>query len=127
MGNKIPRKPAGILVSITVLERNQWTALVNTILRLHFFVVKLCTSTLQGKNDLFIDLFYTFYFYFVIIASPVSGKMGPTGSVTGSPKSINPGLVPKQERTPGTGSILNLNLGQYHKTKHVLYLCHYNS
>ncbi|XP_061591758.1 MYND-type zinc finger-containing chromatin reader ZMYND8-like isoform X2 [Cololabis saira] len=39
-------------------------------------------------------------------ASPVSGKMGPTGS----PKSLTPGLVPKQERTPGTGSILNLNL-----------------
>uniref|UniRef100_A0A673CIN7 Protein kinase C-binding protein 1-like n=1 Tax=Sphaeramia orbicularis TaxID=375764 RepID=A0A673CIN7_9TELE len=43
-------------------------------------------------------------------ASPVSGKMGPAGSVTGSPKSFNPGLVPKQERTAGTGSILNLNL-----------------
>nr|XP_019951770.1 PREDICTED: protein kinase C-binding protein 1 isoform X4 [Paralichthys olivaceus] len=43
-------------------------------------------------------------------ASPVSGKMGPTGSVTGSPKPFNPGLVPKQERTTGTGGILNLNL-----------------
>uniref|UniRef100_A0A672JHU5 Protein kinase C-binding protein 1-like n=1 Tax=Salarias fasciatus TaxID=181472 RepID=A0A672JHU5_SALFA len=38
-------------------------------------------------------------------ASPVSGK-----AVTGSPKPPNPGLVPKQERTAGTGSILNLNL-----------------
>ncbi|XP_045911315.1 protein kinase C-binding protein 1-like isoform X5 [Micropterus dolomieu] len=43
-------------------------------------------------------------------ASPVSGKMGPAGSVAGSPKSFNPGLVPKQERTAGTGGILNLNL-----------------
>ncbi|XP_011600916.2 protein kinase C-binding protein 1 isoform X1 [Takifugu rubripes] len=43
-------------------------------------------------------------------ASPVSGKMGPAGSVTASPKAFNPGLVPKQERTAGTGSILNLNL-----------------
>ncbi|XP_035014574.1 protein kinase C-binding protein 1 isoform X5 [Hippoglossus stenolepis] len=43
--------------------------------------------------------------------SPVSGRMGPTGSVTGSPKPFNPGLVPKQERTSGTGGILNLNLG----------------
>ncbi|XP_034445583.1 protein kinase C-binding protein 1-like isoform X3 [Hippoglossus hippoglossus] len=42
--------------------------------------------------------------------SPVSGRMGPTGSVTGSPKPFNPGLVPKQERTSGTGGILNLNL-----------------
>lgn len=46
------------------------------------------------------------------IASPVSGKMGPAGSVTASPKAFNPGLVPKQERTTGTGSILNLNLGE---------------
>uniref|UniRef100_A0AAQ5YQY9 Protein kinase C binding protein 1, like n=1 Tax=Amphiprion ocellaris TaxID=80972 RepID=A0AAQ5YQY9_AMPOC len=30
--------------------------------------------------------------------------------VTGSPKPFNPGLVPKQERTSGTGGILNLNL-----------------
>uniref|UniRef100_A0A8C5G4Y9 Protein kinase C-binding protein 1-like n=1 Tax=Gouania willdenowi TaxID=441366 RepID=A0A8C5G4Y9_GOUWI len=37
-------------------------------------------------------------------ASPVSGKM-----VTSSPKP-NPGLIPKQERLAGTGSILNLNL-----------------
>ncbi|XP_051279951.1 protein kinase C-binding protein 1 isoform X7 [Dicentrarchus labrax] len=43
-------------------------------------------------------------------ASPVSGKMGPAGSVAGSPKPFNPGLVPKQERTAGTGGILNLNL-----------------
>ncbi|XP_067382435.1 MYND-type zinc finger-containing chromatin reader ZMYND8-like isoform X5 [Channa argus] len=43
-------------------------------------------------------------------ASPVSGKMGPGGSVTGSPKPYNPVLLPKQERTSGTGSILNLNL-----------------
>uniref|UniRef100_A0A1A7WQZ1 Protein kinase C binding protein 1, like n=1 Tax=Iconisemion striatum TaxID=60296 RepID=A0A1A7WQZ1_9TELE len=43
-------------------------------------------------------------------ASPVSGKVGPAGSVTGSPKPFNPGLVPKQERTAGTGGILNLNL-----------------
>uniref|UniRef100_A0A7N8Y642 Protein kinase C-binding protein 1-like n=1 Tax=Mastacembelus armatus TaxID=205130 RepID=A0A7N8Y642_9TELE len=43
-------------------------------------------------------------------ASPVSGKMCPAGSATGSPKPFNPVLVPKQERTGGTGSILNLNL-----------------
>ncbi|XP_047446361.1 protein kinase C-binding protein 1-like isoform X5 [Mugil cephalus] len=43
-------------------------------------------------------------------ASPVSGKMGPGGSVTSSPKPFNPGLVPKQERNAGTGGILNLNL-----------------
>lgn len=43
-------------------------------------------------------------------ASPVSGKMGPAGSLTGSPKPFNPGLVPKQERTAATGGILNLNL-----------------
>ncbi|XP_024149148.1 protein kinase C-binding protein 1 isoform X2 [Oryzias melastigma] len=40
--------------------------------------------------------------------SPASGKMGPAGSVTESPKPLN--LVPKQERTSGTGGILNLNL-----------------
>ncbi|CAL9703299.1 unnamed protein product [Knipowitschia caucasica] len=40
-------------------------------------------------------------------ASPMSGKMGAAGSTTGSPK---PSLVPKQERTAGTGGILNLNL-----------------
>ncbi|RVE70778.1 hypothetical protein OJAV_G00067860 [Oryzias javanicus] len=40
--------------------------------------------------------------------SPASGKMGPAGSVAESPKSLNP--VPKQERTSGTGGILNLNL-----------------
>ncbi|KAM3617357.1 uncharacterized protein V6R79_005264 [Siganus canaliculatus] len=43
-------------------------------------------------------------------ASPVSGKMGPAGSMAGSPKPFNPGLVAKQERTSGTGGILNLNL-----------------
>ncbi|XP_034552554.1 protein kinase C-binding protein 1-like isoform X3 [Notolabrus celidotus] len=43
-------------------------------------------------------------------ASPMSGKMGPGGSVTGSPKPFNPGQVPKQERTASTGGILNLNL-----------------
>lgn len=43
--------------------------------------------------------------------------MGPTGSVSASPKAFNSGLVPKQERTAGTGGILNLNLGQYHKHK----------
>ncbi|XP_071400446.1 MYND-type zinc finger-containing chromatin reader ZMYND8-like isoform X3 [Centroberyx affinis] len=43
-------------------------------------------------------------------ASPASGKMGPAGSMTGSPKPFTPGLVPKQERAVGTGSILNLNL-----------------
>ncbi|XP_068184555.1 MYND-type zinc finger-containing chromatin reader ZMYND8-like isoform X2 [Antennarius striatus] len=43
-------------------------------------------------------------------ASPVSGKMGPAGGVAGSPKAFNPGLMPKQERTAGTGGILNLNL-----------------
>ncbi|XP_011475686.1 protein kinase C-binding protein 1 isoform X2 [Oryzias latipes] len=40
--------------------------------------------------------------------SPASGKMGPAGSVAESPKSLNP--LPKQERTSGTGGILNLNL-----------------
>uniref|UniRef100_A0A8C3G5K0 Protein kinase C binding protein 1, like n=1 Tax=Cyclopterus lumpus TaxID=8103 RepID=A0A8C3G5K0_CYCLU len=43
-------------------------------------------------------------------ASPVSGKMGSSGNAAGSPKPFNPGLVPKQERTAGTGGILNLNL-----------------
>uniref|UniRef100_A0A8C8F3D3 Protein kinase C-binding protein 1-like n=1 Tax=Oncorhynchus tshawytscha TaxID=74940 RepID=A0A8C8F3D3_ONCTS len=43
-------------------------------------------------------------------ASPASVKMGYAGSMTGSPKPFSPGLVPKQERAPGTGSILNLNL-----------------
>ncbi|XP_065817126.1 MYND-type zinc finger-containing chromatin reader ZMYND8 isoform X3 [Labrus bergylta] len=43
-------------------------------------------------------------------ASPVSGKMGAAGSVAGSPKPFNPGLASKQERTAGTGGILNLNL-----------------
>ncbi|XP_042347074.1 protein kinase C-binding protein 1-like isoform X3 [Plectropomus leopardus] len=43
-------------------------------------------------------------------ASPVSGKMGPAGNVAGSPKPLNPGLVPKLERTVVTGGILNLNL-----------------
>lgn len=43
--------------------------------------------------------------------------MGPAGSVTASPKAFNPGLVPKQERTAGTGSILNLNLGQQQQQK----------
>lgn len=55
-------------------------------------------------------------------ASPVSGKMGPAGSVSASPKAFNPGLVPKQERTAGTGGILNLNLGQYQKHRHVIIL-----
>ncbi|XP_037540664.1 protein kinase C-binding protein 1 isoform X2 [Nematolebias whitei] len=39
-----------------------------------------------------------------------TGKLGPASSVTGSPKPFNSGLVPKQERTAGTGGILNLNL-----------------
>uniref|UniRef100_A0A674F107 Zinc finger MYND-type containing 8 n=1 Tax=Salmo trutta TaxID=8032 RepID=A0A674F107_SALTR len=43
-------------------------------------------------------------------ASPASVKMGHAGSMTGSPKPFSPGLVPKQERVLGTGSILNLNL-----------------
>ncbi|XP_032424641.1 protein kinase C-binding protein 1 isoform X1 [Xiphophorus hellerii] len=43
-------------------------------------------------------------------ASPVSGKPGPTASVSSSPKPINSALVPKQDRTAGTGGILNLNL-----------------
>uniref|UniRef100_A0A3Q2UKX3 Protein kinase C binding protein 1, like n=1 Tax=Fundulus heteroclitus TaxID=8078 RepID=A0A3Q2UKX3_FUNHE len=43
-------------------------------------------------------------------ASPVSGKAGPGASVGSSPKPINSALVPKQERTAGTGGILNLNL-----------------
>ncbi|CAB1336215.1 unnamed protein product [Coregonus sp. 'balchen'] len=46
-------------------------------------------------------------------ASPASVKMGHAGSMTGSPKPFSPGLVPKQERAPGTGSILNLNLVQH--------------
>ncbi|KAM6978021.1 MYND-type zinc finger-containing chromatin reader ZMYND8-like isoform 2-T2 [Aplochiton taeniatus] len=44
-------------------------------------------------------------------ASPVSTRHGHAGSMTGSPKPFAAGgLVPKQERTAGTGSILNLNL-----------------
>ncbi|XP_047225499.1 protein kinase C-binding protein 1-like isoform X2 [Girardinichthys multiradiatus] len=43
-------------------------------------------------------------------ASPVSGKAGPAASVSSSPKPISSALVPKQERTAGTGGILNLNL-----------------
>ncbi|XP_077368812.1 MYND-type zinc finger-containing chromatin reader ZMYND8-like isoform X2 [Festucalex cinctus] len=43
-------------------------------------------------------------------ASPVSGKGAPAGSLTGSPKPLNPSLVPKQERPASTGGILNLNL-----------------
>ncbi|XP_032376791.1 protein kinase C-binding protein 1 isoform X2 [Etheostoma spectabile] len=43
-------------------------------------------------------------------ASPVSGKIGPAGSMAGSPKPFSPNVVPKQERTAGTGGILNLNL-----------------
>lgn len=49
-------------------------------------------------------------------ASPASVKMGHAGSMTGSPKPFSPGLVPKQERALGTGSILNLNLGESHLT-----------
>uniref|UniRef100_A0A668AMZ5 Protein kinase C binding protein 1, like n=1 Tax=Myripristis murdjan TaxID=586833 RepID=A0A668AMZ5_9TELE len=44
------------------------------------------------------------------LSSPASMKMTPAGNATGSPKPFSPGLVPKQERTVGTGSILNLNL-----------------
>uniref|UniRef100_A0A3B3TT15 Protein kinase C binding protein 1, like n=1 Tax=Poecilia latipinna TaxID=48699 RepID=A0A3B3TT15_9TELE len=43
-------------------------------------------------------------------ASPVSAKPGPAASVSSSPKPINSALAPKQERTAGTGGILNLNL-----------------
>ncbi|XP_057682707.1 MYND-type zinc finger-containing chromatin reader ZMYND8-like isoform X1 [Corythoichthys intestinalis] len=43
-------------------------------------------------------------------ASPVSGKVGPAGSLTGSPKPLNSTLVAKQERPASTGGILNLNL-----------------
>ncbi|XP_064162737.1 MYND-type zinc finger-containing chromatin reader ZMYND8-like isoform X2 [Anguilla rostrata] len=47
-------------------------------------------------------------------ASPAPTKTGPTGSVTDSPKPFSPQapapIVPKQERTSTTGSILNLNL-----------------
>ncbi|XP_019746859.1 protein kinase C-binding protein 1-like isoform X2 [Hippocampus comes] len=43
-------------------------------------------------------------------ASPLSGKVGPAGSLTGSPKPLNPSLVSKQERPASTGGILNLNL-----------------
>uniref|UniRef100_A0A674PS81 Protein kinase C binding protein 1, like n=1 Tax=Takifugu rubripes TaxID=31033 RepID=A0A674PS81_TAKRU len=39
-----------------------------------------------------------------------TGEESMDCSVTASPKAFNPGLVPKQERTAGTGSILNLNL-----------------
>ena len=46
--------------------------------------------------------------------------MGAAGSVAGSPKPFNPGLVPKQERTAGTGGILNLNLGQYRQYKYTV-------
>jgi len=55
-------------------------------------------------------------------ASPASSKIGPAGSTTGSPKPFNPGLVPKQERTPGPGSILNLNLGQFVSTPYIILL-----
>ncbi|XP_049611073.1 MYND-type zinc finger-containing chromatin reader ZMYND8 isoform X2 [Syngnathus scovelli] len=48
--------------------------------------------------------------FLVNAASPVSGKVGPAGSLTGSPKPLNPSLVPKQERPASTGGILNLNL-----------------
>uniref|UniRef100_A0A8C9YCJ9 Protein kinase C binding protein 1, like n=1 Tax=Sander lucioperca TaxID=283035 RepID=A0A8C9YCJ9_SANLU len=37
-------------------------------------------------------------------------SMDCTGSMAGSPKPFSPSLVPKQERTAGTGGILNLNL-----------------
>ncbi|MEQ2276633.1 hypothetical protein XENORESO_000392 [Xenotaenia resolanae] len=40
-----------------------------------------------------------------------TGKAGPAASVSSSPKPVNSALVPKQERTAGTGGILNLNLG----------------
>ncbi|KAJ8409036.1 hypothetical protein AAFF_G00240570 [Aldrovandia affinis] len=47
-------------------------------------------------------------------ASPASAKTGHAGSVTGSPKPFSPQastpIIPKQERTATTGSILNLNL-----------------
>ncbi|KAG7477942.1 hypothetical protein MATL_G00074940 [Megalops atlanticus] len=47
-------------------------------------------------------------------ASPAPAKSGPAGSVTDSPKTFSPQaptpIVPKQERTSTTGSILNLNL-----------------
>nr|XP_033819586.1 protein kinase C-binding protein 1 isoform X3 [Geotrypetes seraphini] len=47
-------------------------------------------------------------------ASPASTKTGQTGSVSGSPKPFSPQastpVGAKQERTPITGSILNLNL-----------------
>lgn len=59
-----------------------------------------------------VTIYKLVFVLFFITASPVSGKMGPAGSVSGSPKPFNPGLVPKQERTAGTGGILNLNLGQ---------------
>ncbi|KAI1892799.1 hypothetical protein AGOR_G00137240 [Albula goreensis] len=47
-------------------------------------------------------------------ASPASVKTGHAGSATGSPKPFSPQastpIIPKQERTSATGSILNLNL-----------------
>ncbi|KAA8590838.1 hypothetical protein FQN60_001781 [Etheostoma spectabile] len=46
----------------------------------------------------------------MVLTSPVSGKIGPAGSMAGSPKPFSPNVVPKQERTAGTGGILNLNL-----------------
>lgn len=50
--------------------------------------------------------------------------MGPAGSVTASPKAFNPGLVPKQERNTGTGSILNLNLGQQQQQRRLAHNNH---
>lgn len=64
-------------------------------------------------------------FFLMFLASPVSGKSAPAASVTGSPKPLNSGLVPKQERTSGTGGILNLNLGQCRLQKYILYICVY--
>uniref|UniRef100_A0A672JHH1 Protein kinase C-binding protein 1-like n=1 Tax=Salarias fasciatus TaxID=181472 RepID=A0A672JHH1_SALFA len=59
----------------------------------------------DGEQDMEKATSIFMFLLFIIPASPVSGK-----AVTGSPKPPNPGLVPKQERTAGTGSILNLNL-----------------
>lgn len=67
---------------------------------------------MNNFNSEYNDIILPFFFFIAVLtASPVSGKMGTAGSVTGSPKPFNPGLVPKQERTSGTGGILNLNLG----------------
>lgn len=91
------RRPAGTQPSTTAQGRSPWIALVSKL----FLATDVSLCQIKITN-------------FVLLASPASGKMGPAGSVTESPKPLN--LVPKQERTSGTGGILNLNLGQYHRS-----------